>query len=178
MKVALASVIAKAELRAELELGSPLGYSTGVDTFQTTTDLFCGVVPPEGLRLRLSRKFARNTVDDPVLVLDGTTVVPPSDYTLESGSGLLVLDPAYADRKVSVEYTSGFSDGDDLPPSLKEALLLLGTMIATINQTGEKESGAQEASKRSGDMATGFLSVFNPVMSFCFRPITKTRTSL
>lgn len=178
MKPTLISVIAKAEMRAEIELGSPISALQGVDTFITDPDLFCGIVLEDGLRLKLSRKFVRNTPTHPVVVTVDGEPLSDDDTVVDLLSGVVSIPETLRGKKVRVSYTSGFSDGDDLPAPLREGLLLLCTMVASMNQVGEKESGAQEASKRAGDMALGFLSQYKINPPFSYRPMSSTQTPL
>lgn len=173
LTVTLTSVIQRAELRVESEIGSPLTKHSGTDLFRPDPDLFCGIVPPSGLRLRLSRKFPVSTQDDPLMITANGKVLPSTEVFLDPDSAFVDIPSDYALQNIVVDYTSGFSPGEALPPRLKQAILGFATSIAATNQTGE--SGAsQQNSLRAGDVAQGHLVWYARPVPFSYSAMRAT----
>lgn len=172
LKGALTSVISQAELKAEELLGSRLSRRTGLDTFSVDSDLFCGVTKASVVRLRLSRKFVIQTVDNPVLVTSNLRVLASDEFSVDTERGVLTIkDGASVDgTQVVAEYDSGFADGDDIPERLRQALYKLASRMRVAHQTGDNAQ-AQSNAVEAGKLAADSLSYYDQPVGFYFSPI-------
>lgn len=172
LKGTLTSVISQAELKAEELLGSRLTKRSGTDTFSVDSDLFCGVTKVGAVRLRLSRKFVIQTAGNPVLVTSDSRVLASDDFLVDVERGILTIkDGASVDgTQVVVEYDSGFSDGDDIPERLRQALYKLASRMVVAHQTGDNAQ-AQSNAVEAGKLAADNLSYYAQPVGFYFSPV-------
>ena len=170
------SAIRTAQVRIQSEYDSNFQLETRKDLFYLDPDAYSGVRPGGLFHLCLKNAFVLET---PPLTIqwgwDWRTLETANveDYLLiDREKGWVFLDDHhYQGRFISVSYKSGFSNKDEVPDWIAEAILGYVPVVFNFAQVTNRNAEAEAGYKTSGDNAMAMLVRNRRNTGFGIRPL-------